>query len=319
MTARFYDVHGVGLEVRSEEPAALVAMERRLQAFRRSPTPRAEIRLEFLVREDERPAPLPGASRPVYETPYGQIYYFPDVDTLAGELRGVHLRCTAADGFARLYSPTFGGRELYLATHPLATISLMELLERRGRYSLHAACLARDGRGVLLAGPTGAGKSTLTMALVRGGLEFLSDDVVFLDHDEGAVRVLGFPDDIGVSEDTAARFGELAGLLSVPPADGFPKRLVGMEDAFAARAIMSCEPQALVFPDVVPGGASDLRALDPREAWLRLVPDVLLTQDAGTRSHLEALAALLAQVRCYRLESGADLERSARLLEDLLT
>ena len=168
----------------------------------------------------------------------------------------------------------------------------------------------------MIAGPTGSGKSTLAFALARAGLDFLADDVVFLDHRRGDdVRVLGFADALGVTEGSAALFEELAPALRSPLVDGFPKRLVRIEDALPDVPLpMSCRPRALVFPAVAPGEASTLTALDPREAWLRLVPDVLLTELAGTRAHLGALAALLGHVSTYELRSGADLDRAAQLV-----
>jgi hypothetical protein len=78
-----------------------------------------------------------------------------------GAFGGMSLHCAASAGVLRLEAASFTGRELYLATHPLLSVALIQLLERRHRYCLHAACLARDGRGVLVAGPSGAGKSTL--------------------------------------------------------------------------------------------------------------------------------------------------------------
>jgi hypothetical protein len=45
---------------------------------------------------------------------------------------------------------------------------------------LHAACMGLDGRGILLLGPSGAGKSTLSLHCLSAGLEFLSEDAVFI-------------------------------------------------------------------------------------------------------------------------------------------
>jgi hypothetical protein len=197
----------------------------------------------------------------------------------------------------------------------------MELLERRGMYSLHAACLTDAGDttgGVLLAGPSGAGKSTLALALAREGMSFLSDDVVFLIVDGERVQVLGFADAIGVTERTASHFPELGRLMSQPAADGFPKRLVRIEQMFeGTAAVAACEPCALVFPRVTPNQPSSVSPLPPGEALLRLTPDVLLTDPASTQSHLAAIAALLDRVRPYEVCSGPDLVRAAELVRGL--
>jgi hypothetical protein len=310
-----YDLHGVDLEVRADSPDVLIEMELRLRAFR-SDVGDNPLRLEFLEGRERAIAPPTDASRPVYETPYGDIVYFTDTDTLWGDLNGVRLRCDATSGVARLQCDgPFSGRELYLATHPLATIALMELLERRGRYCLHAGCLELDGRGVLVAGPTGSGKSTLTLALVRAGLGFVSDDLVFLAHaGQDRVEALGFADAAGVTDATAERFA----LAGTPRTDGFPKRLIRLEDAFGVTPVERCEPRVIVFPEVVTDRPGALEPLHPGEAYLRLVPDVLLTQPAGTQAHLKAISALLTQVRTYTVQSGTDLGYVAALVRDSL-
>ena len=183
------------------------------------------------------PAPPTGLARPVYDTPHGTLHYFPDADVLWGRLGTVELRCEAGRGVALFRSPAYAERDLYLATHPLATISLMELLERRGLFALHAACLAREASdGVLLAGASGAGKSTLALALVHAGMRFLSDDIVFLscDGESDTVTVLGFADTIGLTDYATERFPRFRALRAEPPAPGFPKRLHRIEDLFTA-------------------------------------------------------------------------------------
>ncbi len=49
-----------------------------------------------------------------------------------------------------------------------------------GLVSLHAACVGRRGRGVLLLGPSGSGKSTLALCSLLQGLELLAEDAVFV-------------------------------------------------------------------------------------------------------------------------------------------
>lgn len=45
---------------------------------------------------------------------------------------------------------------------------------------LHGACIGHDGRGILLLGGTGAGKSTLALHGLLDGMDFLAEDAVFI-------------------------------------------------------------------------------------------------------------------------------------------
>ena len=81
------------------------------------------------------------------------------------------------------------------------TLPFIETMKRRGLYNLHAAGLCKGERALLLPGSSGSGKSTLTLALLRAGWGFISDDMVFLK--QGDSRVLAFPDEIDFTEKTA--------------------------------------------------------------------------------------------------------------------
>jgi hypothetical protein len=61
-------------------------------------------------------------------------------------------------------------------------------LHSRGVYAIHAASVAHRGRALVLAGPSGAGKTTLALALAALGLELLSDELAVLDPASGLVH-----------------------------------------------------------------------------------------------------------------------------------
>ncbi len=52
---------------------------------------------------------------------------------------------------------------------------------------IHATCVALDGRGVLLRGPSAAGKSDLALRLIDGGAVLVADDQVLLDASNGVL------------------------------------------------------------------------------------------------------------------------------------
>lgn len=49
--------------------------------------------------------------------------------------------------------------------------------------TLHASCVAIGGRGVLIEGPSGSGKSDLTLRLIDRGAVLISDDYTHLRRD----------------------------------------------------------------------------------------------------------------------------------------
>jgi serine kinase of HPr protein (carbohydrate metabolism regulator) len=61
--------------------------------------------------------------------------------------------------------------------------------------NLHASCVAMDGRAVLLAGPSGSGKSDLALRLLDRGFKLVSDDRTIV-RKEGTRLVTSAPDSI---------------------------------------------------------------------------------------------------------------------------
>jgi energy-coupling factor transporter ATP-binding protein EcfA2 len=69
----------------------------------------------------------------------------------------------------------------YHTRYELLEFALFTLAARRqGLVSLHAACVARGGRAILLMGESGAGKSTITLHCLLHGLDIVSEDSVFV-------------------------------------------------------------------------------------------------------------------------------------------
>jgi hypothetical protein len=72
----------------------------------------------------------------------------------------------------------------YHTRYELIEFAVFTLAQRaQGLVSLHAACVGLGGRGVLMMGPSGAGKSTVALQCLLQGLDFLSEDAVFVAPD----------------------------------------------------------------------------------------------------------------------------------------
>ena len=157
---------------------------------------------------------------------------------------------------------------------------------------LHAGAVAKDGVVVLLAGPAGAGKSTLVLRLLERGWRLLGDDVVPVDVSRQAALPLPFTPDV----------------RTTPPADlddqqAFverPKRMVAVPADRVAR-----EPGpigAIVFPaydrdrDARPSLAP-LSVVSAAEALAR----ALSYPTSDTRGLVADVFRLAQRIPCYRL------------------
>lgn len=260
----------------------------------------------------------PEAARTVYDPPVGEVVYDDAGDRLYLE-HGPRLRalCEPAAGRATFSVLEPEAEDLWVLSHPLLSVPMLELCKRRGLFGVHAAGVSLQDRALVLAGTSGSGKSTLSLALTRNGFDFLGDDTLFLSRREEGLRVLAFPDEVDLTEQTVAFFPEIAPWLAPQPA-GWRKRQLRAEEAFGARIAWECVPSVLVFPRVSGRPRSELRPIDPGEALFELAPNVLLTEPRSSQAHLDALAELARLSRCYRLETGTDLDEAVRLLRELM-
>jgi hypothetical protein len=96
------------------------------------------------------------------------------------------------------------------------------LLTPLDRQPVHAAAVRRDGPALLLAAPSGTGKSTLAFAAHRAGMAVLSEDAVYVQLTPG-VRVWGRPGPVFLHPDADRWFGPIGPSSSIARANGREK------------------------------------------------------------------------------------------------
>jgi len=198
-------------------------------------------------------------------------------------------------------------------------IALIELLRRRGLYTIHATALEKHGRGVLIPGNSGRGKTTSFISLLRSGYRYLSDDHPLIRDAGTHVEVLPFPIKINVTDATVAFFPELREAPETVLRPGTPKRAFYAEEMYPTSVGESCQPAIVLFPHVVDAPHSHLELLPKSRALEVLLPQALLVYDPEVaRREFQVLAKLVQQVDCYRLHFGRDILDLPKLITPLL-
>ncbi len=197
----------------------------------------------------------------------------------------------------------------------LITLSLFILLRQWQLYAMHAACVAKKGRGYLFVASGGCGKSTLALSLVRQGWDYLSDDSIVLRVHENRVEALPLRRDLYVHPTFAHDFPEIVAHWKTSPLIGERKKRVDMKTLYPEQAVTHCTPQQIIFPKIVPEPKTRLIPIDNTEALFQLMlQSGLLTSEAHRASkHLKVLTRLLHQTQTYQLLMGRDLKENPSL------
>ena len=109
----------------------------------------------------------------------------------------------------------------YLRYHFLEGVALT-LLSASHVTPLHAACVELAGKGVLLCGNSGAGKSSLALACARAGWRFLSDDAVYLLREPAGRSVVGNASQVRLRPSAISLFPDLKAFAQISQTPGKP-------------------------------------------------------------------------------------------------
>ena len=199
-------------------------------------------------------------------------------------------------------------------------LAFLMLLRRHGMYGLHASAATIDGTGCLIVGPSGCGKTTLTLALLRQGWRYLSDDALLLRAGSRGVEALAFRRGFSCTPDTAAHFPELglSGGRRAGSNDG--KAFVDIEHIYPGKLAPCCRPRVVVFPKVVTQPRSQLVPVTQTSALTGLIQQSpgILTDPPSVAQQMEVLRLLVEGARSYQLLLGQDALHESAAVSGLL-
>ena len=182
---------------------------------------------------------------------------------------------------------------------------------------LHAGCISKNGKGILLCGHSGAGKSTLAYACARAGWTYTSDDTCYLINDSDSPRVIGHSHRIRFRPEARALFPELENQNITPRMEGKPSIEVRISDLSGLRIRTAPEVKvhSIVYLNRYSLATGRLATLPAGTATWRIRQELFSAGEI--REKHEAILQILRDVPTYELHY-CDLHDAMRKL-DLLT
>jgi hypothetical protein len=179
---------------------------------------------------------------------------------------------------------------------------------------IHAGCVVRNGRGVLLCGDSGAGKSTLSYACARAGWTYVTDDATFLLHDRTDRLVTGNCHQVRFRPSAADLFHEVQGLAITPRAAGKPS--IEFKTAPNKNVVCAATAQTdfIVFLNRTAPGPPALLSF-PTDAARHYLRQVLYGLNSSLATQYDAIERLLT-AKIFELRYR-DLDWATQRLETL--
>jgi hypothetical protein len=188
-----------------------------------------------------------------------------------------------------------------------------------GVLPLHSACVVSNGRGILIAGESMAGKSTLCVALAKNGFQLLSDDWTYVRTKGDVSECCGLQVPVKLLPDAVLHYPELTAYIPARTANGeIAYELPG--NALGVQYASTCIPEALIFLERSASGAPSFIPAEQHyvEQYIsnsvERLPFELSHAEEARRSAILLMSGLPAWTFSY---SGSP-QAGARALADLL-
>lgn len=309
-----YSLHGVSITVRSSHDPLRQAMSSLLRPFavapgrdvrKRGATPKTPALHVLLTTDAAPPLPTTGLTPWLEADP---LVCLADSSASYVVYEGQYAAQLAPPSGITAWIPAALAHDPWLIGHRIIMPLLVEALRQRGLFMLHAAALACAGRAVLFPAPSGGGKTTLAIALLRAGFTLLSDDNPLLASRADRVTVHAYPDRLNVTGATCALFPELCAHWEASSSDGQPtKRPLDAAAIYGAQITHEAVPAAIIFPTIGNAPQSSVETVSRVEALDRLIGASGPSASPALRqAQFTLLTDLLRVATPYRMRMGRD-------------
>jgi len=106
----------------------------------------------------------------------------------------------------------------------------LSLMRSKGWNLFHAAAIQANGTTYLFPGSSGSGKTSLVIAMVQSGADFIANDRILLKLDNDKIRIKPYPMAIAIGLGTAQQYPVLKNLILEPSVLQYPRRRYSLQN-----------------------------------------------------------------------------------------
>jgi hypothetical protein len=196
-------------------------------------------------------------------------------------------------------------RDNVCLTYPFLDTLFCMCAASLGFTSLFANCVDVDGKGMLLMGPPGSGKTTVSYLAANAGMHLHADDGVFLELENGVLKAWGGFWPVVFREETLKFLPEVRTLARRFIYDGVV--LYHLERSrFQTRAAHSIQPRCCVFLNSE--GARNVAVAQVPSHCLRdrLAENLLFDEEESFQPQHDTVLTMLAKLPAYEVSHGGN-------------
>jgi hypothetical protein len=165
---------------------------------------------------------------------------------------------------------------------------------------LHAGCVSKNGKGILLCGDSGAGKTTLSYACARAGWTYTSDDTSYLINRFSVPRVIGHAHRVRFRPAAKEVFPELEHREITPRMEGKASIEVSIDELPPIDTATEATVSAIVYLNRYSGVNAGLIPLPERTATERMSKELYSAGEIRTKH--EKVLEKLANIPTFELQ-----------------
>lgn len=191
------------------------------------------------------------------------------------------------------------------------------LAQRHGLMTMHAAVIGEDGVGLLIVGEGGRGKSTLALAAIGAGMDYLGDDYCLVDP-QPPYRAYRLFNTAKLQVDARVQPDWIVDIEHEIKSVSGGKRIFNL--ARHARAMLAdqLEIRALLLPEFTDDPLPVLEMVSANEAFRRAAPSTVVQCEGSGAQVAAEVGRLVRTLPSYRIHIPQELHRSIELIRDLI-